>query len=401
MCGVYLRPVVFFGLLWTENISMTLDSDSEKLAIHLDCRFFIGEKPCIFKTLCHSCKNYSPMGFRILIIKLGAMGDVLRTTPLLPALKNRYRESYVTWITDSVSLELLQLNPYIDRLLTFSYESILRLEGEKFDLMICLDKEPRASALAMKMQADNKQGFGLSKYGNVFSLNKESDYAFMLGIDDNKKFKENKKSYQEIIFEIAGLKYHNEEYVLNTSHSSREYAKSLFDKIGIKESDRVIGVSPGAGSVFANKAWTIEGYIDLIDKINNHGDGNIKIVLLGGRAEIKINKIINENVKGHVFDSGCENSLSQYIAIVDRCHVIVSGDTLAMHLGIGFKKQVLAIFGPTCPQEIELYGRGEKVVSAFDCAPCYKNRCDLQYNCMTVISAGEVYEKTMRLLSRL
>src|SRR3989304_8816942 len=119
--------------------------------------------------------------------------------------------------------------------------------------MICLDKEMRATALAMRVDAKKKQGFGLSQYGTVFPLNKESSYAFRLGIDDVLKFRKNKKSYQEIVFEAAGLKYNKEEYILNVSPSSNEYAKSLFDKIDTKDSNRVIGIGPGAGSVFANK----------------------------------------------------------------------------------------------------------------------------------------------------
>ena len=376
-------------------------SNFKDLEFKLDCRFFNGEKPCKFKVLCKSCKYYSPMGFRILIIKLGAMGDVLRTTTLLPALKNKYRKSHITWLTDSISLELLQSNPYIDRLISFSHESVLRLEEEKFDLMICLDKEMRATALAMRVDAKKKQGFGLSQYGTVFPLNKESSYAFRLGIDDVLKFRKNKKSYQEIVFEAAGLKYNKEEYILNVSPSSNEYAKSLFDKIDTKDSNRVIGIGTGAGSVFANKSWTIDSYIELIDRINNHKNTDAKILLLGGKSEAMINKGIKEKVKERIYDSGCENTLSQFIAIVERCNMIISGDTLTMHIGIGLKKHVLAMFGPTCHQEIDLYGRGDKVISTIGCAPCYKNKCDLKDNCMTAISVNEVYEKTMKLLSQI
>src|SRR3989338_2966288 len=356
---------------------VTNNSNFKNLELKLDCRYFIGEKPCKFKTLCKSCQYYSPMGFRILIIKLGAMGDVLRTTPLLPALKKKYSESHITWVTDKVSLELLQMNPYIDRLLSFSYDSVLRLEEEKFDLMICLDKETRATALAMRVNAEKKQGFGLSQYGSIFPLNRESNYAFRLGIDDNLKFKENKRSYQEIVFEATGLKYNKDEYILSASSASSEDARNLFNKIGIK------------------------GYVKLIKRISNHANPDTKILLLGGSGEVKINKVIKEKLKSRIYDSGCENTLSQFIAIVDRCDIVISSDTLTMHIGIGLKKRVLAIFGPTCHQEIELYGRGDKVISSIDCAPCYKGRCDLKDNCMTTISVDEVYEKAMILLSRI
>ena len=56
----------------------------------LDCRYFLGDRPCKFKRSCPGCKEYSPMGQRILIVKLAASGDVLRTTPLLSGLKRAH-----------------------------------------------------------------------------------------------------------------------------------------------------------------------------------------------------------------------------------------------------------------------------------------------------------------------
>ena len=69
--------------------------------LKLDCRFFYGDKPCIFnKTegiVCDDCNYYSPIKMKILIVKLDAIGDVLRTTSILPPLKKEYPDSYITW----------------------------------------------------------------------------------------------------------------------------------------------------------------------------------------------------------------------------------------------------------------------------------------------------------------
>jgi heptosyltransferase-2 len=79
---------------------------------------------------------------------------------------------------------------------------------------------------------------------------------------------------------------------------------------------------------------------------------------------------------------------------------VVTGDTTAMHLAIGLKKKVIALFGPTCAQEIELYDRGEKVVSSIHCAPCYRRKCEVSPNCMEAITAEEVMKKIKGLLPR-
>ncbi len=107
---------------------------------HLDCRHFIGDRPCKFKRVCEGCDLYDPMGKRILIVKLAAIGDVLRTTPLLTGLKKTYPRSHITWVVDKEAHPLLRNNALIDRLLVFDFSSTLPLEVETFDRAIGLEK---------------------------------------------------------------------------------------------------------------------------------------------------------------------------------------------------------------------------------------------------------------------
>jgi heptosyltransferase-2 len=101
-----------------------------------------------------------------------------------------------------------------------------------------------------------------------------------------------------------------------------------------------------------------------------------------------------------VIDGGCENTLGQFAGLVNLCDLVVTGDTTALHLAVGLRKKVVALFGPTCAQEIELYGRGEKIVSLLTCAPCYRRSCSRSPNCMEAISVEEVLRTINRLLDR-
>lgn len=86
--------------------------------INKDCRFFKGSQPCIYnKTVgfeCTICPEYKRRGESVLIIKLDAIGDVLRTTCIVPKIKEQFPESYLTWITRPESMELLLSNPEIN-----------------------------------------------------------------------------------------------------------------------------------------------------------------------------------------------------------------------------------------------------------------------------------------------
>jgi heptosyltransferase-2 len=338
------------------------------------------------------------MGKRILIVKLAAIGDVLRTTPLLSGLKRAYPQSHITWVADKEALPLLKDNPYIDRLLTFDFSSLGPLDLETFDLVIGLEKEPRGAALASKVKAHEKKGFGLGPEGNVFPLNPASEYAFFLGLSDDLKFRRNQKTYPELIFEAAELDYQKDEYLLFLSPEDLAFAEAFAKEMGLKPGESVIGLNTGAGDVFANKAWTVEGYLQLIEGLKKRP--KTRILLLGGPKEKERNRKILRQKKGAVIDAGCDNTLSQFTALVNLCDLVVTGDTTALHLAIGLKKKVVALFGPTCAPEIELYGRGEKIISPLPCAPCYRRSCSVLPNCMEAVGAEEVMQKIRALLPK-
>src|SRR5712671_5291193 len=104
------------------------DIDNREIAF--DCRFFLGDCPCVWhKTsgvLC-TCDHYQKVEQRLLIIKLDAMGDVLRTTALLPALVDAHPGTAVAWITRRESRPLLERNPYIAEVFEYGPDALLQL----------------------------------------------------------------------------------------------------------------------------------------------------------------------------------------------------------------------------------------------------------------------------------
>ena len=60
------------------------------------------------------------------------------------------------------------------------------------------------------------------------------------------------------------------------------------------------------------------------------------------------------------------------------------------------RRPVVALFGPSCPQEIDFYGRGEAVVSPADCGPCYRAQCNRDPTCMDAIEPARVVDAVKR-----
>lgn len=367
--------------------------------VRYDCRFFLGHKPCVFRRECEGCPHYSQFGRRILLLKLAAMGDVLRTTPLLRGLRRAHPGCHITWLTEPNVIPMLRGIAEIDRLLPYTCETILQIENEIFDEFYCLDKEPKAISLVKQVRAGRKVGFGMSEFGNAMPMNKESEYTFELGINDPLKFRLNTKTYPELIFECAGLPYPEpQEYIFPDFSAEIAEAGVHLEELGARPADLKIGLNTGAGDIFATKKWTEEGYVHLANRLVE--EFGAKVLLLGGPAEVERNARIAAAVQHPLVDTGTNNSIRKFTGIVGNCDLMVTGDTLALHIAIGLRVPVLVILGSTCHQEIELYGRGAKIVSDFECSPCYLSVCPKEVTCMDATSPDMVFDAASKLIAK-
>ena len=387
--------IVFEEDLWHKGAGADAPALRLPMKLRADCVHFRGDKPCVFNRLCRDCPHFSAFPTRILIVKCRAMGDVLRTTPLLPALKRRYPLSHITWLVDRESEALLRHNPLVDSLLCFDLETALSLSVARFDLLISLDKEPGPAALATKAAAAEKRGFGLNAFGNLTVFNPASEYAYRLGVDDALKFRMNSKSYQEIIHEAAELPYACDEYVFGLPEEARQKARDFIRRRRLSRRHPAIGLNTGSGSKFETKQWPAGHYLKLISLLAQ--DRKAQVFLLGGPREEELNRFLARKSRARVVDTGTDNSLLEFAGFISFLDLLVTSDTLGMHLAIALQKPVVALFGSTCPQEIELYGRGSKVFLGMECSPCYRQTCP-DPKCMTAIRPERVLEEIRKLI---
>ena len=335
---------------------------------------------------------------KILLIKLGAMGDVLRTTPLLSALRRRHPAAHITWLVDTAFRDVLERNAMIDRLLTLETATLAELKKDHFDLSINLEKDAEALNAVMSIPAKEKLGFGLDAEGKLCALNSLSDYAYRLGIDDDLKFRKNTKSYQQISFEQVGLHFHNEDYVFQPDPESAQIARRKLKEMGVEprfHDGILIGLNTGSGPRFAGKKLPIATYVDLIKRFRQ--DMNASVMLLGGKDEAERNQLIADSSPYPVINSGY-HPIKEFACFVQECDLIITGDTTAMHIAIAMKTPLVVFFGSTCAAEIELYGRGKKIISPLPCAPCYLRDCPIDEQCMQDITADMIYKAAKEVL---
>jgi ADP-heptose:LPS heptosyltransferase len=369
------------------------------MIIKTDCRHFHGDRPCAphkeTGIKCDNCTEYKPISLKILIIKLDAVGDVLRTTSILKPLKRKYPDSYITWCTRQNSKELFKYNLLVDDVIVIEDDARFRIIAEEFDLVINLDTSKLSSAIASDTNSINKIGFVLNKKGYVEATSAETtQWLEMSAFDDIKK--SNIKSYQLIMYEILQFNMSVEPPILPiTDTEKRKIAAKEFNN-DIKPGLPLIGLNIGVGTKWPSKGWPLNRWQELVTELQQK---KYNLLLLCGPEEKDISKQLLSN-NNFLIDTGCENSLLEFTAIVDLCDVIITSDTLALHIATALEKKIVAFFGPTSINEIELYGKGVKLSSTEDCKCFYRKYCSENVSCMEKISTHKVIGAVNSLLTK-
>ena len=291
---------------------------------------------------------------KILVIKLNATGDVVRTTPLLRRLQGE-----VTWITAAGNVVLL--DGVVEGLRCLSWEQRVTALDREYDLLINLEDEAEVAAFAGGVRHYRLFGAYLGAGGKVkytddarkwFDLSLISAHGKQKA--DELKFL-NRRSYQDLIFEGLGLRFEGDGYLL-----PRAAPTDLSGDVAI---------APVAGPVWPMKNWA---YYDRLGR-ELEADG-LRVNVLPRRQ-----------------------SLLEHLGDVQNHRCLVSGDSLPMHFALGLGIPCVTLFSCTSPWEIFDYNVQTKIVSPLLGEFFYKRGMDQR--AVTAIHLEEVVAAILRTLS--
>lgn len=350
--------------------------------LRVDCFHFKGDRPCDPHSrrgaIC-TCDEFVPLKRQGIIIKLGAAGDVIRTTPLLRALDPLNTGTRILWITHYPEL----LPKDICEPLKFTAATLALLQSQEWDFCWNLDKDIEACAIASQVKAKERAGYTLIK-GMPYPMDTRAWHKFATGLD-NEYSKQNQLNYVQEIFDIVGIPYKNEEYCLRSPSS---LASQTAEKI--LPGNGWVGLNTGAGWRWPTRIWPESHWIKLLQLLT-HAD--LKPVILGGPEE----EILNNSL---ALKSGCLwpgiQTLDVFYALIQRCDALVSSVTQAMHLAIAAKTPLILFNNIFNSHEFELYGRGEIVSPPKQCDCFYDATCKTGRNCIQEISPENAFEAILR-----
>lgn len=292
---------------------------------------------------------------KIAIIKLGALGDVVRTLPILLGIKEKFPKSEITWITNPNAEQIVQQSQHVSRVILTPCEI-----KEEFNLLYNFDIDEEATNLAQKISAKEKKGF-YSNEGFLSAFNPSAEYYLNTIFDDELK-KINTKTYQQMMFEVAELEYKKQHHNLLLNEKEKKYADDFLKKNKLQDK-KIIGIHIGASARWPSKKWHSNKIIELIKILEKK---NYKVILFGGKDEKKdldeISLILKKDkITVAKQDPFC--SVMEFSALVNLCELVICADSLAMHISLALKKPTIALFFVTSYSEVEDYGLLKKIVS--------------------------------------
>jgi heptosyltransferase-2 len=347
----------------------------------------------------------------ILILKTAALGDVLRTTSILPGLRERDPEARVTWVTAPAALDLVERHPLVERVLTVDPGDAAATEGLARELgqtrwarVLSFDDEEPLCRLATAMDTDRLSGAYLTTAGTRAYTGDVAPWFDMgllstHGKDTADRLKvENQRSHATIFADMLDVPMGKPELVL--PDAAAVFARRFAEREALATGGPVIGLNTGAGGRWRTKALSVERTIEVASQVSRGRGGAGTFLVLGGEPEAERNGRILEGLRAlhpavRVADAGTGNSIAEFAALVDLCDVLLTSDSLALHVGVARRIPIVAFFAPTSAAEIELYGLGEKVRSTTPDYCSYRPDAD-----NSTITPAQLSEGLLRQLAR-
>lgn len=335
-----------------------------------------------------------------LVLKTGALGDVVRTTSILPGLERKHPGLRVTWLTAHGALELVEGQRRIARAVGVDARDERSLAAVRADLartpwarVLSFDDEEPMCRLATALGGTGADGRLSGAYLDEHGVRRYTrDVApwFDMGLlsvhgkaeADRRKLL-NRESHPALFARMLGIEMGEPELVLPSA--ALAFGAEFARRHALHAGGPVIGLNTGSGGRWESKKLSEERTLELAAALAQALAGRVTFLLCGGPEEAERNARIGRGLAARGLrwvDAGTRNTLLEFTALVARCELLITSDSLALHLALTQKVPILAFFAPTPAHEIELYGRGEAVCST---APDYASyRSDADTGTLTV-----------------
>lgn len=320
-------------------------------------------------------------------------------TPALRALRCRYKDSHIAFLTEKESSDLLSLNPYLNEVIVldkakyrnplYSIKKIWEVRKSSFDLVIDFFGNPRSAYFSLLSGAKHRIGYDRPLrrrfYNMVIKDDQTPKYAAQSRLD---------------FLKILGIENREVKLDFFIPDEARLFAQRFFEENKIDSKDLVISISPTSRRHF--NRWDLERYAQLADGLISQFDA--KIILVWGPGEKEVVEKVKYFMKKAPITSGETKNLFELGAILERCDFHIGNDNGTKHIAVAMGEPTITIYGPHNPISWTYpdFSRHKFVKKEVDCPDCekIKHKCT-RLSCLGLVTVEDVQKTFTELLSQL
>ncbi len=345
---------------------------------------------------------------KILIIKLGAVGDLVIASSFFDNLRKKYPDAHILLLTGKSCFDTVKNNPCIDEFMvvddTILYKGkilrrllellriVTQLRKHHLDLAFVLHRAWQFNILAYLIGVPCRVGFARGNEGIMLT-------NFVVPNPSRNE----RELYLDLLRAIdIPAKYERTFYYF--SEDEQKFLPEYLSKNNISNEDRVMALIPGGGEnvaqgVMVTRRWPANRYIELINKFKKDYGG--KIFLVGGPGDHEVSESIRKSIPDCI--NATDLKIGEMAALFERCHVIIGNDCGPLHIATALQKPTISIYGATDPKQWASPDKNNIIIRKnMSCSPCFHEgkfpACE-HMSCLNYIEVDEVYQHIQTFLS--
>ena len=275
---------------------------------------------------------------RILILRMGPLGETLLTTPVIRALRRRFPEAYIAYMVAPGREDLVSENPNLDKVITYSVsipKLIYEMAKRSFQMVVILQPTFRLVMHTFLARIPFRIGFETnSGKGRLLHA------AVPNNIDQHETAR-----YLDVVRGV-GIEPDSHEPEMFVNAAGQEWVDNFLTGTGVSSDRPLIGLNPGSGS--ESRRWSKTGFAQLGERL--HQKYNAQIFITAGDVE----GALPHDVAGMM---SCSPIIvtgitpMQLGAMLQKCRLYISNDTGPMHMSTAVKTPTIALFGASNPRQ--------------------------------------------------
>lgn len=334
---------------------------------------------------------------RVLIVRLGALGDIVHAIPVSAALRQAFPSAQIDWLVSAKHREILDLIPSLDRRVAINdrvgaggglsfFGAIQELRRCRYDVALDLQGLMKSAFLARASGASRVVGFDRSNVREPLARVFYSAGSDALGAEDAQVF--DPRDTRHVVELNLGLLQAIGVQASVPAFPIDPVESVVASKMRERSGGQYALLNPGAA--WPNKRWPPRRFAEVAVALRERHD--LVSVILWGPGERGLAEETVQSARGAAILTP-ETSIADIVALARGARVMVSGDTGPTHIGAAVGVPIVGLYGPTRPERNGPWALDDITVSRAAICECHHlRRCKRQRMCLLDIDVSEVVQ---------